>query len=428
MRAVNGLVGVLNENRLLVVSGLYVGLRVAASMFANQEVHQGQLEFALHASVVGLLLLAWQYDRRQLARSLTEEELLRAAKDELRTVDVPFLLRVACGPNPLSGTNNRLKAMVKEGQYWDWTLYIPSPSEAMNRMMLQEATELYLTAPCSTSTVGVLRDAVGITDDYLIVGIVKSDSLIARTDTGEADFIPFPWDEPSTERQRLQALRVYRYRTEIDDTGSLPAVRTKRRRVYETRESASNLFESLMAAIEVTPNKYCVAFGTVDEWHNLDATQVRSKLELQLCNPKSIQLGMLDWWMSRDAPSGRGRIGMFCLTVGFLLSPLTPGNDLLVNILPSYVLAVGLLRVWPSAGWEVADVALGFYFASNVLGVLMLLVGGWLLGKRAKEHLTPRGVLAALGWGAGLWLVVAGASEFLSQWSAFQPVLDVLPW
>ncbi|HEY7222560.1 MAG TPA: hypothetical protein VH561_02940 [Micromonosporaceae bacterium] len=57
--------------------------------------------------------------------------------------------------------------------------------------------------------------------------------------------------------------------------------------------------------------------------------------------------------------------------VGFLLSPLTPGNDALVNQLPSALLA-GLVA-HGRTGATFSEWYITFYIASNVLGILLML-------------------------------------------------------
>jgi hypothetical protein len=54
------------------------------------------------------------------------------------------------------------------------------------------------------------------------------------------------------------------------------------------------------------------------------------------------------------------------------LSPLTPGNDAIVNQLPSSLLAASLAHGRSGSTYQVLYVSI--YIASNVIGILMMLV------------------------------------------------------
>jgi hypothetical protein len=64
------------------------------------------------------------------------------------------------------------------------------------------------------------------------------------------------------------------------------------------------------------------------------------------------------------------RLAIF--SVGFLLSPLTPGNDALVNQLPSSLLAASLVGKGKGAAYS--RLYLIFYILSNLLGIALMLV------------------------------------------------------
>ena len=68
----------------------------------------------------------------------------------------------------------------------------------------------------------------------------------------------------------------------------------------------------------------------------------------------------------------RSRWRLIVFYVGFALSPLTPGNDAVVNQLPSSLLAAALAG--GSDGSSYTGFYVGFYILSNVLGVLLMLV------------------------------------------------------
>jgi hypothetical protein len=74
----------------------------------------------------------------------------------------------------------------------------------------------------------------------------------------------------------------------------------------------------------------------------------------------------------RAGPRSRasGYLRWLVFYVGFALSPLTPGNDAIVNQIPASVLAAALSRYGP-LDYDVLYP--GFYIGSNILGILMML-------------------------------------------------------
>lgn len=58
--------------------------------------------------------------------------------------------------------------------------------------------------------------------------------------------------------------------------------------------------------------------------------------------------------------------------VGFQLSPLTPGNDAIVNQLPSSLLAAALTHSRSGSAYQILYVSI--YIVSNIIGILMMLV------------------------------------------------------
>lgn len=86
--------------------------------------------------------------------------------------------------------------------------------------------------------------------------------------------------------------------------------------------------------------------------------------------------------------------------LGFFLSPLTPWNDAIVNQLPSAALAQAVSKAAGTGSYEV--LYLSFYAASNVAGLLLMLVNypelrrRWqLLVHMSRENL-PKFVLAVV--------------------------------
>lgn len=75
---------------------------------------------------------------------------------------------------------------------------------------------------------------------------------------------------------------------------------------------------------------------------------------------------------------GWGAVGFF----GYMLSPLSPWNDIFVNILPSYLLS------WPFSLIDerlFLPAFLFFYWASNVLGLVLLHLGAVGLAKKSSS-------------------------------------------
>ncbi len=60
-------------------------------------------------------------------------------------------------------------------------------------------------------------------------------------------------------------------------------------------------------------------------------------------------------------------------TIGWLLSPLTPWNDAILNLPLAYVMASLLIRVLP---FPFAVLFLGCYWLTNLIGILMVLWSG----------------------------------------------------
>jgi hypothetical protein len=58
--------------------------------------------------------------------------------------------------------------------------------------------------------------------------------------------------------------------------------------------------------------------------------------------------------------------------LGLLLSPFTPGNDAVINQLPAAFLAA--LLAHGKAGGMYSTLYISFYLASNILGILLMLV------------------------------------------------------
>jgi len=89
----------------------------------------------------------------------------------------------------------------------------------------------------------------------------------------------------------------------------------------------------------------------------------------------------------RGCMKGRGRGFLYrsLFFVGWLLSPLTFWNDVFVNIPLAYLCASLCYRL---AHFDFLQLALIFYWLSNLIGILLMYVYGRLIGK--EEGLTLR--------------------------------------
>jgi hypothetical protein len=103
---------------------------------------------------------------------------------------------------------------------------------------------------------------------------------------------------------------------------------------------------------------------------------------------------------------GWAAVRWFLFYVGLFLSPLTPGNDAIVNQLPSSLLAAAIAH--KSSGPSYHSLYVLFYVASNILGLLLMLVNypelklRWARLVRAWREKRSRFV----------WLVIADIAAF----------------
>lgn len=96
----------------------------------------------------------------------------------------------------------------------------------------------------------------------------------------------------------------------------------------------------------------------------------------------------------------RGCGALLCV-IGWILSPLTWWNDLLVNLPVSWLLAS---LIWPAQGPRFGFAVIFFYWLTNVAGLIMMISGGRLLatGKRIRAN----DIMISLWVCAGYTLIV----------------------
>ena len=90
---------------------------------------------------------------------------------------------------------------------------------------------------------------------------------------------------------------------------------------------------------------------------------------------------------------------MVVFGLGFILSPLTWWNDLLVNVPIAWALA----SFWGGAWFKPAFI--GFYWLTNILGLVMMHISGMSLMRRKSKLITRKSLLRPL--------IVATAYSFL---------------
>lgn len=107
-----------------------------------------------------------------------------------------------------------------------------------------------------------------------------------------------------------------------------------------------------------------------------------------------------------DPPTSTDRLlGGILGTTGFILSPLSWWNDLVVNLPLSYLLASGFEKIFPG---YFAAYLISAYWLTNVVGLMLLHKGSKLFVKGKSSGLTTHTVISDLSL-ALLYSLVIGA-------------------
>ena len=348
-------------NKMLVMSVLTVFVLLILHAQGKVSLDENSQALLISSLVVLVLVAAWLIDavsRRRGTRS-TVHRFKTSLCDDLQTYETPFMLRVCSSPLPIADFKERYKQIVEADHYWDWTVYAKSGSNRLNKAMLHEIQAAYLNGAISTSTLGLIRGCWVCDGDLMIVGVVRGMEESPQ-------FVRHPWELGEEQRKSLRALKAYRCWTLPRDDGDLHRIVACR--VYGSRSSSSRLLERVLAQIgSVELDSW--SFPTRGDWDALDRDAVGAKVESYFAERPPLRLRDLNWNRLRTWLGGADKSAIGLGFAGYMLSPLSPYNDAVVNIAPSYLLARWTAAVLPLG---IPLLTAAYYVLSNIVGMILL--------------------------------------------------------
>lgn len=279
---------------------------------------------------------------------------------DLRSIQVPFILRVAQGPDPLHDLLElRLPQIVAAEAYWDWSYYSTPDDRTSAERMLKEIEALYCDQEMEpdTSTVGFIDSGYFSHSSALVVGTIFGDA-------GEEDFVPEPWlIEELGNRLTIQPTKIYKYEWQEDQSGGLTM---RRGRVLDERADVDSTWRSMMEWLpEREPKQW--AFSALSPW----STERSQELQQEAAR----RIGQGGIQLRSGLGSLRSEFGTYrwyVFWLGFMLSPLTPYNDFIVNApLAALLTWVVVSATDLQASWVLPSA----YLLTNIIGFVLMTVG-----------------------------------------------------
>ncbi len=337
--------------------------------------------FLLNAVLIFVVCIGWILDHVYRARSINARSMSLDLLSNLRGIEVPFLLRVSAGPDPLArfSDRNRIPEIVKQKSFWDWSFYQRSSFSETNTKIISEVKDMYFSHEIDTSSVGIIDDTHRFDDSFIFVGIVHSEE-------SQIDFIGKPWELRGNGQTNLRPLKAYRYGYGPPKSSGTELTRCV---VYEQTDAIQKLWQNVMDKLFNCDPEMSI-FSEKTDWTEEVTRTSLPKFEDHFSSTSSIKLRELGFRSLLQISSGQDKIAIFVLVLGYLLSPLSPGNDVLINILPSYALA---LLIEPLIPLSIVVITLIIYLLSNVLGIAMIAIAARFLTKHFELKPSLRQIL-----------------------------------
>jgi hypothetical protein len=376
---------------MLVMSFLTLFVLIILDQKGKISIEENPATFLISTFVVILFTIAWLTDIVSTRRSTfsTVHRFKTSLCDDLLTYETPFVLRVTSSPMPIVDFDERYRKIIKAAHYWDWTIYVKVGSPCMNQAMLAEIQSSYLSKPISTSTFGIINDNWMSQGDQIIIGVVRSKQR-------PAEFIKHPWELGKEQRRSLYSLRAYSCRACPPNSHSFPSLTNCR--IFDSPTSSFHLLERLLEKIG-TAQRSCWSIHTKQDWEGMDKNAILSHLRAYFSQPPDLALRTLSWNRLRTWLACASKPAIAIGFVGYMLSPFSPYNDVVVNIAPSYFLA----------RWTAICIPLGipvltavYYILSNILGIVLL----WLSVRKLTGRIFVRPSWTQLAF-AVVWMIAS---------------------
>ncbi|MDZ7401709.1 MAG: hypothetical protein ONB37_16255 [candidate division KSB1 bacterium] len=320
--------------------------------------------------ILSLLVALWEPRRLYGRRVVSEKHIVQMIKQCATDGERLVLFRIISSPLKL---HQDLSAVIRAQNGWDFVLYsIANPWSDLQRLAEQIDT-LYLAQPVARTVFGIIEAGWSWQKDVIILTQLRS---LFETMPDQSWLKTEVWFEAKKDIL-FAAESDWSHR---DNRSSGESNRIWK--VYESPKKAKGLFQKLQKEL-CQARTVTWAIWSQNEWRTIDIRSVRSSI-LGHLGARSTRMfrkfsrdGLRRWFRSAD------KMAIAVGFIGYMLSPFSPYNDLIVNVLPSFILAsitVYFIDI------SLTTAMLVYYIGSNLLGIVLLL---WAV-KRLSIDFTAR--------------------------------------
>jgi hypothetical protein len=359
----------LNKHRQLLATGIFVLLFLYAVVAIEKPEDQVKFLWAGVPSAVFVVLvfsiIADHFRRGTSIRDI--DDIQQALIADLSYVQIPFILRISQGPDPLhdQGDEYSLPAIVEGREFWDWNFYAPPPDPTSLRLTLKEVRDLYCVEARrpETSSIGLVSEVFrSRRGSILVIGTIRSGA--------NPTFEKSPWLLAKPDLLSLRPTRIYTYQyCEVDEELELRRARV----MQQTRdvEATWKDIKKFLATQKFNQMDRTTrwTFPTASDWSAKTGEDIVTAAESAFAEREVLNVWRLRWEDLR-----RFRLHpwqKFLFVVGLLLSPLTFLNDAFVNV------PLAAAATWVVTSTTAADEVWVFpsaYLATNIVGLGLIAI------------------------------------------------------
>ncbi len=288
-------------------------------------------------------------------RKITGEQMIQMIGERAGNGEGWALIRISSVPCEVY---DRLSQILKHHGEMEIALYTATNRSTDWEQLTEQIERLYLSRPISNTVFGVIEAGWSWQKDVVILAKLQSSA-------GEEAFKSWPWPKLELRLEPPENnLVVFEANWNWLDCRDSDGLK-QTWKIYETPKGMIWLMKKLEK--ELKQAKIVTWYvGSEKDWHSLDINSIRDYLAKRSNSPfrKFSWDGLRRWFRSAN------KLAIAVGFIGYMLSPFSPYNDLIVNVLPSFILAsitVHFINV------SLTTAMLFYYIGSNVLGILLLM-------------------------------------------------------
>ncbi len=364
----------MRRNLLLIMLGCMVVLVIFIDVVGIFRLATSRLTIWVAIGILGLLVIAALRERGMLSRRrmASGKEVIQLVEQRTNDEGRIALIRVTSLPLQL---HQRLSKMIHAHGGWELVLYATSNPSSDRQRLVAEIGQLYLSRPISRTILGIIPSGWSWQKDVILVPELKSKNE-------ELIFQSWPWQKLESQGNMPMRILVAFELSWPSQQGHSVDDGTQAWKVYETSKEATRLWDKLVKELRHATIITWSIFSEAD-WHALDLPKIQTSIADHFSARfgsifrKFSFEGLRQWLRSAD------KLAIAVGFIGYMLSPFSPYNDLIVNVLPSFILASITVYFIPVS---LTTAMLVYYISSNFIGILLLM---WAV-KRLSLDFTAR--------------------------------------